>query len=132
MRKSLGKTKLALYGLGSIRDERLHRTFQARKVKWVRPATDKEEYFNVFVIHQNRTKRLDYYKNAISEAMLPDFIDMVIWGHEHECLIDPEESVGSKFQVCQPGSSIATSLSSGESRPKYENVGNDETVAINL
>jgi hypothetical protein len=29
-----GQTKLALYGLGNIRDERLHRTFKANKVKW--------------------------------------------------------------------------------------------------
>jgi DNA repair exonuclease SbcCD nuclease subunit len=29
-----GTTKLALYGLGNIRDERLHRTFKANKVKW--------------------------------------------------------------------------------------------------
>ena len=29
-----GKTKLALYGMGNIRDERLHRTFQNGQVKW--------------------------------------------------------------------------------------------------
>jgi hypothetical protein len=29
-----GLTKVALYGLGNIRDERLHRTFKANKVKW--------------------------------------------------------------------------------------------------
>jgi hypothetical protein len=28
--------------------------------------------------------------DAISELLLPRFVDMVIWGHEHECLIDPQ------------------------------------------
>ncbi|MES1922271.1 Dynein heavy chain 3, axonemal [Bonamia ostreae] len=52
MRK--GRTKLAVYGLGSIKDERLHRLFLDRKVKFSRPAEDKEDWFNIFVIHQNR------------------------------------------------------------------------------
>ena len=29
-----GTTKLAIYGIGSIRDERLHRMFLQGKVKW--------------------------------------------------------------------------------------------------
>jgi len=28
-------------------------------------------------------------KNAINEHLLPGFLDFVVWGHEHECLIDP-------------------------------------------
>lgn len=49
-----GQSKLALYGLGSIRDERLHRTFLAEKVKMLRPKEDAESWFNIFVLHQNR------------------------------------------------------------------------------
>ena len=49
-----GGTKLALYGLGSIRDERLHRTFLNQNVKMLRPKEDPESWFNVFVLHQNR------------------------------------------------------------------------------
>lgn len=29
-------------------------------------------------------------KNAISEHFLPRFLDFIVWGHEHECLIDPQ------------------------------------------
>jgi hypothetical protein len=29
-------------------------------------------------------------KNAINEHFLARFLDFVIWGHEHECLIDPQ------------------------------------------
>jgi hypothetical protein len=78
-----GDTKLALYGLGALRDERLHRTFQQNNVKWYdpviwhsqqhiwfafssafkffrgRPSEDAEDWFNIFVIHQNR------YQNSI-------------------------------------------------------------------
>ena len=38
----------------------------------------------------------------------------VVWGHEHECLIDPAESVVGTFRITQPGSSVATSLTGGE------------------
>ncbi len=49
-----GETKFALYGLGNIRDERLYRTFQQKKVKLMRPVEARDEWFNVFVLHQNR------------------------------------------------------------------------------
>jgi double-strand break repair protein MRE11 len=49
-----GTTKLALYGLGSVRDERLHRTFLNKKVKMLRPKEDADSWFNCFVLHQNR------------------------------------------------------------------------------
>lgn len=50
--------------------------------------------------------------------MLPDFIDMVVWGHEHECKIDPKLNPETNFHVMQPGSTIATSLVPGEAVPK--------------
>ena len=59
-----------------------------------------------------------------AEAYLPEnfiqsFIDMVIWGHEHECQIDPSYNAEQDFYVIQPGSSVATSLSQGETVPKF-------------
>ena len=37
--------------------------------------------------------------------------DLVIWGHEHECLIHPRPGPeGKSFHVVQPGSTVATSL----------------------
>ena len=55
----------------------------------------------------------------LKEAVLPDFLDMVVWGHEHECLIDPKYNPEMNFHVMQPGSSIATSLAVGEAVPKH-------------
>ena len=60
--------------------------------------------------------------NHIPENFIPNFFDLVIWGHEHECLIDPKfvrtsydaEGEEKGMYISQPGSSIATSLSDGE------------------
>ena len=112
-----GQTKLALFGLGNIRDERLYRTFQQKKVKLIRPAENAEDWFNLFVLHQNRVNHNP--KACIHEVMLPEFLDIVVWGHEHECRIIPEPSGTSKAKIIQPGSPVATSLCDGESAPKH-------------
>jgi double-strand break repair protein MRE11 len=49
-----GATRLALYGLGNIRDERLHRTFRRKNVRMLRPRQDASQWFNLMVLHQNR------------------------------------------------------------------------------
>jgi double-strand break repair protein MRE11 len=52
---SKGETKLCLYGLGHIRDERLYRSFEQKKVKFFRPLQkENDEWFNLFILHQNR------------------------------------------------------------------------------
>ena len=45
---------MALFGLGSIRDERLHRTWRKKNVVFQRPADNPDDWFNLFCIHQNR------------------------------------------------------------------------------
>eukprot|EP01018_Ginkgo_biloba_P032175 Gb_09497 [translate_table: standard] len=128
MRKD--NTAVALYGLGNIRDERLNRMFQTpHAVQWMRPEAQEgcptSDWFNILVLHQNRVKTNP--KNAINEQFLPRFLDFVIWGHEHECLIDPQvvslgyghEVPGMGFHITQPGSSVATSLIDGEAKPKH-------------
>ena len=112
-----GETKLALYGLGALRDERLHRMFVHKKVKMLRPREHQDSWFNLFVLHQNRTKHSA--TSYIPEQFLDDFIDLVFWGHEHECKITPVWNGNQNFYVTQPGSSVATSLIEGESRPKH-------------
>jgi double-strand break repair protein MRE11 len=47
------------------------------------------------------------------------FLDTVIWGHEHECLIEPVTNSKQAFSVIQPGSSVATSLCEGEAVRKH-------------
>ena len=76
--------------------------------------SEEKEYFNILILHQNRAEHSA--KNHIKESMIDDFFDLVIWGHEHECLIESQSS--ENFYVTQPGSSIATSLSEGETKKK--------------
>ncbi|WMV44533.1 hypothetical protein MTR67_037918, partial [Solanum verrucosum] len=117
-----GLTSVALYGLGNIRDERLNRMFQTpHAVQWIRPEAREgcqvSDWFNILVLHQNRVKTNP--KNAINEHFLPRFLDFIVWGHEHECLVDPQEVPGMGFHITQPGSSVATSLIEGESKQKH-------------
>ncbi len=49
-----GRTKVALYGLSNVRDERLHRSFKAGKVNFLRPSEEQDAWFNLFTIHQNQ------------------------------------------------------------------------------
>ena len=55
----------------------------------------------------------------LPENFLPEFLDLVVWGHEHECLINPRVNPEMNFHVMQPGSSVATSLMPGEAVPKH-------------
>ena len=134
-----GSTKVALYGMGSMRDERLNRMWQGKKVKFLRPERgggssgnmhnvdededggggdeDEKEWFNIFTLHQNRDLGRGS-KNCVHESMIPEWMDLVVWGHEHECLINPSESLVGTFRIIQPGSSVATSLTAGEARRK--------------
>ena len=42
-----------------------------------------------------------------------------MWGHEHECIVEPRLNPEMPFHVMQPGSSVATSLVPGEAVPKH-------------
>lgn len=112
-----GRTKLALYGLSNVRDERLYRTFRDNKVQFHRPSTQMGDWYNMICVHQNHHAHSE--TNYLPESYLPDFLDFVIWGHEHECLIEPRWNPEMNFQVMQPGSSVATSLVPGEAVPKH-------------
>lgn len=82
-----------------------------------RPTEDTEEWFNLLVLHQNRIAHSA--NNYIAETYLDDFLHLVLWGHEHECKIDPDKSVSQGYFITQPGSSVATSLCEGEAVEKY-------------
>lgn len=77
-----GRTKVGIYGLGNVRDERLHRSFQANKVAFEPPELGShDDYFNIMMIHQNRYKGQfggAPNKNCIHEQMLPKFFDLVL------------------------------------------------------
>lgn len=112
-----GETQLALYGLSHIHDARLRRLFEDLKVNIVCPNPEEGEWFHLMVLHQNHAERGP--KSNIPEEMLPEFLHLVIWGHEHDCHINPNFNATRNFYVSQPGSSVATSLAEGEALKKY-------------
>lgn len=57
-------------------------------------------------------------QQSVPEGMFDDAINLVIWGHEHDCRIWPEQVEGKNYYISQPGSSVATSLAPGEAIPK--------------
>lgn len=48
-----GKTKLGLYGVGNVKDQRMHFELRSNRVKMFMPK-DKESWFNLLALHQNR------------------------------------------------------------------------------
>jgi double-strand break repair protein MRE11 len=112
-----GSTKLALYGMSNVRDERLFRTFRDGNVKFFQPNLHKDEWFNLASVHQNHHAYTE--SGYLPESFLPEFLDLIIWGHEHECKIEPETNTERGFKVIQPGSSVATSLCQPETEAKH-------------
>lgn len=49
----------------------------------------KDEWLNLCVLHQNRVAHTASAKNCIREEWLARWLDVVIWGHEHECIQEP-------------------------------------------
>ncbi|KAF3766462.1 hypothetical protein M406DRAFT_37693, partial [Cryphonectria parasitica EP155] len=111
-----GDTKLALYGISNVRDERLFRTFRDKKVTFYKPPDDAGEFFNILTVHQNHTPHTS--TNFLPEPVLPNWMNLVVWGHEHDCQIEPTQNPETGFFVMQPGSSVATSLIPGEAETK--------------
>ena len=77
-----GETNVALYGMGSMRDERLNRMWQGKKVKFLRPELDggggdddddENRWFNIFTLHQNRDLGRGS-KNCVHESMIPEWM----------------------------------------------------------
>ncbi|KAL3896350.1 MAG: hypothetical protein SGPRY_013292, partial [Prymnesium sp.] len=111
-----GGTKLALYGLGHVRDERLARSFEHKGVSVARAVPNPEEWFSLMVIHQNRHPRGvgTVMKGYIKDGMLPSCMDMIAGGMH--ALVESSEN---QFIVMQPGSTVATSLVEAEAKPKH-------------
>lgn len=57
-------------------------------------------------------------QNSVPEGMFDDSIDLIMWGHEHDCRIEPEQVPNKPYHITQPGSTVATSLAHGEAIPK--------------
>ncbi|QDZ22007.1 DNA double-strand break repair protein Mre11 [Chloropicon primus] len=115
-----GSTKVALYGLGWIKDERLAKLFSTPDgVKWQTPEENgKEKWFNIFTVHQNRVHHSP--KMCIKEHLFWDGLDLVIWGHEHESIPTPVQGErDTNYMISQLGSTVHTSLTEGEAKQKH-------------
>lgn len=102
--------KVAVFGLGYVKDRVLYRAFMRKCVRYRRP--EGEGWYNILVVHQNRTPRANEY---LPEDFIDPFFDLVVYGHEHESLRLRHRN----FDVIQCGSTVRTSLSEGESHEKY-------------
>ncbi|KAN0136826.1 Metallo-dependent phosphatase-like protein [Lactarius tabidus] len=111
-----GNTHLGLYGIGNVKDARMHFELRSNRVRMYMPK-DKEDWFNVLLLHQNRVKHGP--QESVPEGLFDDSIDLVVWGHEHDCRIRPEPVAGKRYFISQPGSSVATSLAEGEAVDKH-------------
>lgn len=94
-----GGTNLAIYGLGAMRDERLNRMWNQKRVRFVRLTAEqgRDSFFNIFVLHQNR----DYgrgKKNCVHESMIPEWMgetcSQSLFCHSHH-LFRPSSSLRS-------------------------------------
>ncbi|KAN0094824.1 Metallo-dependent phosphatase-like protein [Tylopilus felleus] len=111
-----GTTHLGLYGVGNVKDQRMHFELRSNRVRMYMPR-NKNEWFNILLLHQNRVRHGP--QESVPEGMFDDSVDLVVWGHEHDCRIVPEPVAGKNYFITQPGSSVATSLADGESIEKH-------------
>lgn len=111
-----GATYLSLYGVGNVKDQRMHYELRSNRVRMYMPR-NRDEWFNILLLHQNRARHGP--QESVPEGMFDDSVDLVVWGHEHDCRIVPEPVAGKPYYITQPGSSIATSLADGESIEKH-------------
>lgn len=111
-----GNTYLGMYGMGNVKDQRMHFELRSNRVRMYMPK-NKESWFNLLLLHQNRVKHGP--QEFVPEGMFDDSIRLVVWGHEHDCRIVPEPVAGKNYYITQPGSSVATSLADGEALEKH-------------
>ncbi|EJD52009.1 DNA repair exonuclease [Auricularia subglabra TFB-10046 SS5] len=111
-----GNTYLGLYGMGNVKDQRMNVELSKGRVRMYMPR-NRNEWFNILVLHQNRVKHGP--QMSVPEHLFEEDVNLVIWGHEHDCRIVPEPVAGKDYFITQPGSSVATSLADGEAQPKH-------------
>lgn len=75
---------LAIYGLGYVKDFKLHKMLIDKLVCFEEPPQP-ENTTCILIIHQNRYKKKGgvgaSFENCIHAEQLPNWMDLVIWGH---------------------------------------------------
>lgn len=115
-----GKLRIGIYSLGHLKDTMLNYFLREHRIKFVKH--DSLDY-KILMIHQNRYRGPKLgcpAKNCFDVSTLPpDFFDLILWGHEHQCYKELIHMTEFNLHVYQPGSSIATSLSKMEAIEKH-------------
>jgi double-strand break repair protein MRE11 len=60
-----GTSRLAMYGIGNVKDQRMHFELRSNRVRMYMPK-DKDDWFNILIIHQNRYVRSSTLHTTIS------------------------------------------------------------------
>jgi len=105
--------RIALYGIGWIKDVTAQRAFAEDRVRFGEPPAGA---FCILLIHQNRSV---YVRDRVDEQHIPSWFDLVVWGHEHECIPVPQTVEGKRFVVSQLGSTAQTKCSANEAAGKH-------------
>jgi double-strand break repair protein MRE11 len=64
-----GRTRLGLYGIGNIKDARMHYELRSNRVRMFMPH-DKDDWFNILLVHQNRWA---YLHILLMVSFIPNF-----------------------------------------------------------
>lgn len=119
--------KVAVYGLSYIRPE----SVEHLNLNFVRPKSKDQvlNTYNILLLHQDR------FRDSIGlfdRNHIPDWFDIVLWGHEHQCRISEDSPFETEtfknvtdadhyrsLDIIQPGAPIPTSLSESECGDKF-------------
>ena len=70
-----GNTRLGLYGVGNVKDARMHFELRSNRVRMYMPR-DKDSWFNILLLHQNRSVKtmviLTSMYSSLSEGLRTD------------------------------------------------------------
>lgn len=58
-------------------------------------------------------------RNSVLDSRVPPWFNLVIWGHEHECIPSFVTCESTGVDFLQPGSTTYTSLIAAESKQKH-------------
>ncbi|OHT17588.1 Ser/Thr protein phosphatase [Tritrichomonas foetus] len=112
--------EIALYGLGYIMETKFITALESKSITFAHPPEDTDptkKRFSILLLHQNRPSRNSQQLQV--PHMLRDvcpWMDLIVWGHEHENRTDMEISCG--MRITQPGSTIVTMLRDFEATPR--------------
>jgi double-strand break repair protein MRE11 len=114
-----GQIDVCVYGFGYILERAFLAALEARAVTFERFPTDPDRtQYNILLLHQNRPTRDSQVLSVphLLSGVCGGWMNLIVWGHEHENRIDLETSCG--LSITQPGSTVVTRLREFETAPR--------------